>query len=71
MNFKSKAQGLGLYMFQHFQWLRDQLTMVEDYAYAKTNFCGDPDLSLPEGFEWGDKVRRKFSLYDVFDILII
>ena len=30
-----------------FQWLRDQLLMVEDYAYAGTDFSDDPDLSLP------------------------
>ena len=30
-----------------FRWLRDQILMVEDYAYAGTDFRGDPDLSLP------------------------
>jgi len=33
-----------------FQWLRNKLLMVEDYTYAGTDFCGDPDLDLPEGF---------------------
>ena len=32
-----------------FQWLRNQLIMVEDYAYTGTDFCGDPNLALPEG----------------------
>ena len=30
-----------------FQWLRYQLLMVKDYAYASTKFNGDPDLPLP------------------------
>ena len=37
-----------------FQWLRDQLIMVEDYAYAGMDFHGDPDLALLEGSQWGD-----------------
>ena len=30
-----------------FQWLRDQLIMIEAYAYAGDDFHGDPDLALP------------------------
>ena len=37
-----------------FRWLRDQLLMAEDYAYAGTGFSGDPDLPLPPGGQWGD-----------------
>jgi hypothetical protein len=36
-----------------FQWLRNQLLMVEDYAYVGVDFHGDPDLSLPDGFPVG------------------
>ena len=36
------------------RWLRDQLLLVEDYAYAGTDFRGDPDLPLPPGAQWGD-----------------
>ena len=32
-----------------FRWLRDQMLMVEDYAYAGTDFIGDPVLPLPLG----------------------
>ena len=32
-----------------FRWLWDQMLMVEDYAYAGTNFTGDLDLPLPPG----------------------
>jgi hypothetical protein len=28
--------------------------MVEDYAYAETDFRGDPNLALLEGEYWGD-----------------
>ena len=28
-------------------WLRDQILMIEDYVYARTDFRGDPDLPLP------------------------
>jgi len=31
-----------------FQWLRNQLLMVEDYAYAEVYFHGELDLALPE-----------------------
>ena len=32
-----------------FRWLRDQLLMVEDYAYVGTDFSGDPNLLVPPG----------------------
>ena len=32
-----------------FRWLRDQILMVEDYAYVGTEFHGDPDLPFPPG----------------------
>ena len=32
-----------------FQWLSDHIIMVENYAYAGTNFRGYPDLPLPPG----------------------
>jgi hypothetical protein len=37
-----------------FQWLRDQIIMIEDYTYVGADFCGDPNLALPEGSHWGD-----------------
>jgi hypothetical protein len=55
-----------------FQWLRDQLIMIEDYTYAGNNFHGDPDLALPDGSQWGDIGKKdSFSLYVVFEILIM
>ena len=36
-----------------FQWLSDQILMVEHYAYAGTDFRGDPDLPLPPSKKWG------------------
>ena len=32
-----------------FRWLLEQILMVKDYAYAGTEFSGDPDLPLPPG----------------------
>ena len=45
-----------------FQWLRDQLIMVEDYAYTKTNFHRDPDLALLEGSQWGDIGKKEIFI---------
>ena len=30
-----------------FRWLSDQILMIEDYAYAGTDFRADPNLPLP------------------------
>ena len=35
-------------------WLRDQILVIEDYAYGGTDSKGDPDLPLPPGAQWGD-----------------
>jgi hypothetical protein len=51
-----------------FEWLRDQLIMVEDYAYVRTDFRGDLDLALPEASQWGETGKKNFSLYVVFGI---
>ena len=37
-----------------FHWLRNQLLMIEDYAYDGADFCHDPKLILPEGEMWDD-----------------
>ena len=42
-----------------FKWLRDHMLMVEDYAYAGTNFTGDPDLPLPQEGSGETLVRNK------------
>ena len=51
-----------------FRWLRDQMLMVEDYAYAGTDFTGDPDLPLPPGGKWGDigKKQETLTMENVF-----
>ena len=45
-----------------FRWLRDQLLMVEDYAYARIDFNGDLDLPLPLGGQWGDIGKKQQTL---------
>ena len=37
-----------------FQWLRNRLLMIEDYAYDGADFHHDPELVLPEGEMWDD-----------------
>jgi hypothetical protein len=49
-----------------FQWLRDQLIMVEDYAYVGTDLFGDPDLELPEGSQWGEIGKNDFLIIYCF-----
>ena len=51
-----------------FTWLRDQMIMVKYYAYAGTDFTGDPDLPLPPGGQWGDigKKQETLTMENVF-----
>ena len=42
-----------------FWWLRDQLLMVENYAYAGTNFSGDPDLPLSPSGKLGNIGKKQ------------
>ena len=42
-----------------FRWLRDQLLMMEDYAYVGTEFSGDLDLPLPPSGQWGDIGKKQ------------
>ena len=45
-----------------FRWLQDQILMVEDYAYAGTNFTEDPDLPLPPGGHIRGNLGSKMGL---------
>jgi hypothetical protein len=47
------------------------MLMVDDYAYARLDFRGDPDLSLPEDTQWGDlgKKYTHFLFLNVFEFL--
>ena len=45
-----------------FRWFRDQILMVEDYAYAGMDFTEDPDLPLPPGGQWGDIGKNQETL---------
>ena len=38
-----------------FHWLRNQLLMIEDYAYDGSDFHHDPEFFLPEGDMWDDR----------------
>lgn len=43
-----------------FGWLCQELIVVYDYAYAVTNFIGDPNLPLPPGAQWTDAGKNLF-----------
>jgi hypothetical protein len=45
-----------------FDWLRPQILMVDDYAYVGLDFRRNPDLVLPEGFQWGDAGKTNIFL---------
>ena len=50
-----------------FDWLRPQLLMVDDYAYASLDFRGDPNLVLPKDSQWGNLGKKHiFCFYNVF-----
>ena len=51
-----------------FRWLRNQMFVVEDYAYAGTDFLGDPNLPLLPGGQWGDigKKQETLNMENVF-----
>jgi hypothetical protein len=37
--------------------------MVEYYAYVGVYFCGDPDIALPDGSQWGDIGKKENFVY--------
>jgi hypothetical protein len=56
-----------------FDWLQNQMLMVDDYTYAELDFRGDPDLALPEDAQWGD-LGKKYTIFlflKVFEFFII
>ena len=53
-----------------FRWLRNQLLMIEDYAYEGENFYDDLELPLPEGEDWDDR-GKKDDIVHVFNFLIL
>lgn len=65
------------YKFAFFLWLRQQLIIVEDWPYCRTNFHGDPDMLLPEGEDYDGGKKQTNLIFDYFldicvhDILIL
>ena len=47
------------------------MSMVDDYAYARLDFRGDPDLVLPEDAQWGELGNKytHFLFLNVFEFL--
>jgi hypothetical protein len=46
-----------------FDWLRPQMLMIDDYAYAGLDFRGDLDLALPKDAQWGDLGKKYTFCY--------
>ena len=46
-----------------FCWLRNQLLMVEYYAYEGAYFQNDMELVLPQGEVWDDQGKKTLSTY--------
>jgi len=49
------------YKAAFFSWLWHQLIVVEEWPYSGANFCGDPDMPLPEGEDYDDGGKNKQS----------
>jgi hypothetical protein len=45
-----------------FDWLQNQMLMVDDYAYVGLDFQGDLDLALLEDAQWGD-LGKKYTIF--------
>ena len=45
-----------------FIWIRYHILVVEDYAYAGTDFTEDPNLPLPLSEQWGDINKKQETL---------
>ena len=49
--------------------------MIKDYAYARADFRGDPDLLLPNGEQWDDRGEKYattlcFYFYVIFHFFV-
>ena len=57
-----------------FRWFRNQLLMVEEYAYEGAEFRDDLEPSLPEGEEWDERGKERhyplvFLIFCIYFIL--
>jgi hypothetical protein len=49
-----------------FTWLRHQYIWIEDFPYAKVEFCRSMDLILPAGEDWdasGERLSNTLSSF--------
>ena len=52
-----------------FDWLRPQMLMVDDYAYAVLDFRGDPDLFLLKYAQWGE-LGKKYTIFSFLNVFV-
>lgn len=58
---------------EHFQWLENQVFVIQDFPYAGIDFRGDPDMVLPPGEQWDEsgKILFNFSYFKFFYFFIV
>ena len=47
-------------------WWERQLPALEQFPYARMEYCGDADLVLPLGGAWGELGNFVFSIFYEF-----
>ena len=52
-----------------FSWVRCQFFMLDDYAYAGTNFRNDFDFYFLHGLHWDANLHKKQEYFYVFKVL--
>ena len=52
-----------------FEWIQQQMLMVDDYDYAGLDFRGDPDLVLLEDAQWGE-LGKKYTHFFFLNVFV-
>ena len=50
---------------EFFSQLDQEILVVDDYRYVRIDFRNDPDLVLPEGYDWDASLGKK-NMLDLF-----
>ena len=58
-----------IFSIASFAWLRQQMITIEEYPYACIYFCGDPDLILPDGTQWGAMGKNVLTMFLILRFL--
>jgi len=47
---------------EYFHWLENQIFAIQDFPYARVDFCDHPDMALPPGEKWNDSGKIIFNI---------